>query len=236
MRVALITGSSRGLGLALCQALKQKGYTIVATVRTQKDITRLEREHNDVHFIPCDVTSTRDVKALKKTVLMRFHRLDILINNAGILPDNERPGEFLDHSLINTPIKHFQKALNVNALGAIRMAKSFIPLLISTQNGEKKIINISSQAGQLSSLSWGLPAYSLSKVALNAATQLIASEFDGHNIICVSVSPGWVRTDMGGTQADQDVDHAAHSLVHLILQLTREDNGKFLRNGHSISW
>jgi len=237
-KVVLITGASRGLGLVLCQSFIQSGYFVVAAVRKADDMDRLRHDFYDktIEIIQCDVTNSADVNRLRDYISSRFGRIDVIVNNAGVLPDNAVPGEFLDHSIIETSLDTFRSALEVNTLGVISIIQALLPLLKSSENGEKKIVNISSKAGQVSSLEWGLPAYSVSKVALNAVTKLIASEFAEEGICCVSVTPGWVKTDMGGEKATRDVADASKSLIKFIMNLSPKDNGRFFSDGQVIDW
>lgn len=239
-KVILITGASRGLGFAYCNKFANAGYQVVGAVRQHENALRLNHQaklmKQSLRFVKCDVTSDTDVLNLKQTILDHENRLDILINNAGILPDNETQGTFLDHSILNTEIEKFEIAINTNVLGALRITKAALPLLISSTDSDRKIINISSKAGQMATLEWGIPAYSMSKVALNALTKLVATEFSEQKIICVSFSPGWVKTDMGGPDASKDIEESSQEMLDLVNLIKIEHNGSFLRSGTSLAW
>ena len=127
-------------------------------------------------------------------------------------------------------VKHL---METNFYGAWRMIQIFIPLLLKSENG--RIINMSSGMGKLKSLSGDYPAYSLSKSSLNALTIMLSNELKGKGISVNAMCPGWVKTDMGGTNAPRHVSQGADTAVWLTTE-KKIPTGKFFRDRKEINW
>ena len=238
-QIALVTGANRGIGFEVCRLLSRKGVRVLLSARDNEKgslaATQLiEEGFADVMFVQLDVTDAASVRAAAGTIEREFGRLDILVNNAGILPDNHVPGQFAYASILTTDIADVQKAWDTNALGALRVCQAMLPLMRKFQYG--RIVNVSSLAAQLTSMTMGMAAYRLSKVQLNALTRLIADEFKSENILCNAISPGWVKTDMGGPVANVSVEDAALAVVRLALLPDDGPTGAFIREGKLIEW
>jgi NAD(P)-dependent dehydrogenase (short-subunit alcohol dehydrogenase family) len=126
-----------------------------------------------------------------------------------------------------------QQALDTNLLGAWRMCETFIPLLQHSQHA--RIVNVSSEAGSLTGMGGGTPAYTVSKTALNALTRMLAAELRNARILVNSVCPGWVATDMGGAGGRPVADGAA-SVVWAVLLPDAGPTGGFFRDGKPLPW
>jgi NAD(P)-dependent dehydrogenase (short-subunit alcohol dehydrogenase family) len=136
-----------------------------------------------------DVSDQPSVERLASEVEGEFGRLDVLVNNAGILYDTwQRP--------LSADLNVVREALETNTFGAWRTAKAFVPLMRQTEGA--RIVNVSSGAGSFSRMGASTPAYNVSKVALNALTRMLAAELQKDGILVNAVDPGWVATDMGG--------------------------------------
>jgi NAD(P)-dependent dehydrogenase (short-subunit alcohol dehydrogenase family) len=122
--------------------------------------------------------------------------------------------------------------MEVNTYGAIRMAQRFVPLML--KNGFGRIMNISSGMGQLSEMNGGWPGYRISKTGLNAVTRILADELLETPITVVSICPGWVKTDLGGKDAELEASEAVKSVVQSLLK--DRQTGVFLRFGERIDW
>ena len=143
------------------------------------------------------------------------------------------PGGF-DSSLFDLTTATARQTFETNVIGPFRVIQAIVPLMRDTGYG--RIVNVSSGAGQLSDMGKGFPAYRMSKSALNALTKITANELAGTNIKCNAVCPGWVKTDMGGPNADRFVETGAETPVWLA---TLEDNGPtggFFRDKKPIPW
>lgn len=216
--------------------LARHGYTVVLTdlvvAGGRAAARQLEREGLAVVFHRLDVTSDQDVKAVKKFVQQRFGRLDVLVNNAGILIDEER-------SVLKVGADVFHKVFDVNTLGALRLSQAFIPMMVRRDYG--RIVNLASGRGQLSgedeySMMDTGPSYNLSKAALNALTIMLANATAGTNVLVNSLCPGWCRTDLGGPEAPRSAKKGAETAVWLATLPDDGPTGGFFRDKKPIPW
>jgi NAD(P)-dependent dehydrogenase (short-subunit alcohol dehydrogenase family) len=150
----------------------------------------------------------------------------VLVNNAGIYIDR--------NSVFDTQIDTLQETMETNVYGVLRVTQALIPLMKKQNYG--RIVNVSSGAGQLSDMQGGLPGYRISKAALNALTRIFASELQGTNILVNSVCPGWVKTDMGGSNAPLTPEQGVDTIVWLATLVDDSPTGKFFRNRKLIAW
>ncbi len=179
----------------------------------------IEGIKGDVHFLPLDVTDPASIESAARTLGRQADHLDVLVNNAAILLDDG--GSILDLEG-ETAVKTFV----TNTVGPLLVTQAFQPLL--SRGKAPRVINVSSGAGQLAEgLQDWAPAYSMSKTALNALTQHLAGALPQFAVN--SVSPGWVRTAMGGDAAPLTVEQGADTIVWLALDAPQELTGKFLR-------
>jgi NAD(P)-dependent dehydrogenase (short-subunit alcohol dehydrogenase family) len=148
----------------------------------------------------------------------------MLINNAGLLADTG--------DITKMPAKELWDHLNTNSIGALIVIREFLPFLISGS----RIINVSSGAGSLNDSSGYAPAYSISKTTMNAITTQFAFALRDKNIKVNSVCPGWVRTDMGGSNASRSVAKGAETIVWLATDAPKEFTGMFFRDKKQIAW
>jgi NAD(P)-dependent dehydrogenase (short-subunit alcohol dehydrogenase family) len=216
--VALVTGASRGLGREVTRRLVTEGFTVLAGMRQPVPLAGAE-------VLPLDVTDEIGVLAAADAVKIRYRRLDVLVNNAGILLDAHLGVLELDANTI-------RRTLETNMLGSLRLAQAFAPLM----GPGGRIVNVSSSGGQLSAPSTWAPAYCISKTALNAVTVQLAEALKDRGIAVNAVCPGWVRTDMGGPAAPRSLDQGAASILWLVLKAGPELTGGFWRDGERIAW
>ncbi len=231
-RIAVVTGANRGIGLEICRQLVRHGLKVVLTSRSAAKgrlaLKTLAEDQIEVHYHLLDVTNPVSIKALAAHVAERYGRIDVLVNNAGVLLD-PRGSRVLDAKL-----KTFRDTLETNLLGPLQLAQALVPLMKKHRYG--RIVNLSSGQGQLSDMGVGTPAYRVSKTALNALTRVLAAELDGSGILVNSMCPGWVKTDMGGPNATRTVDQAADTAVWLATLPDDGPNGAFFRDRQPIPW
>jgi NAD(P)-dependent dehydrogenase (short-subunit alcohol dehydrogenase family) len=230
-RIALVTGANRGLGLEASRQLVTKGYHVILTSRDEKKgkaAAEKLKQSGEVTFHPLDVTNEKSITALFNFVKTEFKRLDVLINNAGILPDTGNA------STLQAKLETLRAAVETNTFGPFLMTQKFLPLM--QQNNYGRIVNVSSGMGQLSEMEGGYPGYRISKTALNAVTKIFAAETEGSDILINSVCPGWVKTDMGGPGAERSVDKGAETIVWLATLPENSPNGLFFRDKEQIPW
>lgn len=231
-RVALVSGGNRGIGYAICTQLAQQGVSVVLTARDatkgKAAVKMLQAEARDVEFQLLDVTSCRSIRACVAAVAERHGRIDILINNAGIMID-PRGTRFLDSKLDT-----YRDTLEANLFGPLQLAQAVLAVMKAHRYG--RIVNLSSGLGQLSEMGAGTPAYRISKTALNALTRILAAEFKESNVLVNSMCPGWVRTAMGGDGAPRTPEQAAATAVWLATLPADGPTGGFFRDRKPIAW
>ena len=235
-QVALVTGSNRGIGFEIAKQLALRKIQVVLTSRNPTNgeaaLRKLTRDGvKKVVFMQLDISNQVSVDNLSNEVEKTFGRLDILVNNAAILIDRD------DVVASNVDLEVVKATLETNLIGAWRMCKAFIPVM--KKNGYGRIVNISSGAGQFEYMAtsggyW--PAYSVSKASLNALTVMLASELRGTNILVNAVCPGWVRTDMGGSNAPRSVEEGAATPIWLATLPDGGPTGQNYYDKKQISW
>lgn len=233
-RVALVTGANRGIGLEIARQLARRGLKVAIGARDLEKgnaaAATLKSEGLTVSVVRLDVDEEAAARRAVAEVTKAFGACDVLVNNSAVLIDK---GGF-EGSLLDLSVETLRKTMETNLVGPLRMIQAVVPGM--REKGYGRIVNLSSGAGQLSDMRSGFPAYRMSKAALNALTRITAAELKGTNIKVNAVCPGWVRTDMGGPNADRSVEEGADTPVWLA---TLPDNGPtsgFFRNRKPISW
>jgi NAD(P)-dependent dehydrogenase (short-subunit alcohol dehydrogenase family) len=228
----LITGANRGIGLALARELAGQGWQVFAGARDPSAAHALQVvargfPEGVMEIVGLDVCSDASVEAAFEAVSGKCRDLDVLVNNAGVFPEEgSEPLEALR-------LECFEEAFAVNVVGVARVTRLFLPLL--GRAAKPRVINISSLAGSVSSKEDSqYYCYSASKAALNMLTRAMAAELRTRGITVVAVTPGWVKTDMGGAHAHLSVEEAARSLASTLGRVSEKDAGRFLdREGRS---
>jgi NAD(P)-dependent dehydrogenase (short-subunit alcohol dehydrogenase family) len=227
-QIALVSGGNRGIGLEIVRLLAEKGITVILGSRNEEEgRAAAEGLFGDVIVRQLDVADAESVDHLTSSIEEEFGRLDVLVNNAGILNDEDQRG-------VDADLDGVREALEANLFGAWRLCEAFIPLM--QRHGYGRIVNISSGLGALEEMGGGSPAYRVSKAALNALTRILASELEGSGILVNSVSPGWVQTDMGGSEASRSVEEGADTPVWAATLPNDGPTGGFFRDRQQIPW
>jgi NAD(P)-dependent dehydrogenase (short-subunit alcohol dehydrogenase family) len=225
-----VTGANRGIGLEVCRQLAQLGHRVILTSR---DAAKGETAAHAIggetppRVVTLDVADERSVKRAASVVLKEFGGVDIFVNNVAVLIGEEE--EVFDVSR-----EHLEATFQTNVFGAIAVAQAFVPGMIERRYG--RVVNVSSTAGQLSSMNTYAPAYSMSKAALNAFTRQLAGATRGSGVLVNSACPGWVRTDMGGRGAPRSVAEGADTIVWLATLPDKGPTGKFFNSRRQIDW
>lgn len=234
-RTALVSGANRGIGFEIVRGLARLGILAVIGARDPKDgagaAEKLQSEGLDIPVVALDVDSEESAAQAVAEVKRIYGRLDILVNNAAILID--APGGF-KASLFDLKAETLRRTMETNLLGPIRLIQAAAPLMREQEYG--RIVNMSSGAGQLAEMGSGYPAYRMSKAALNALTRIAANELGGGNIKVNAMCPGWVRTDMGGANADRSPEEGADTAVWLATLPDDGPTGGFFRDRKPIAW
>jgi NAD(P)-dependent dehydrogenase (short-subunit alcohol dehydrogenase family) len=225
---ALVTGGNRGIGLAIAQGLIDRDYEVIITARSL-DSAKKAAEKLDGKVIPLelDVSDDRSIAQAIGTLTQQIDRLDVLINNAGVYPDQQVDSLTISRELLNT-------AMQTNTFGVICMVQACLPLL--EKSSDARIINLSSGMGAFDSLTTTATSYSLSKLALNGATVMLSQSLKSKNIAINAMCPGWVRTDMGGASATRSPEQGANTAIWLATEAPRNETGKFWRDRQVISF
>ena len=208
-RIAFVTGADRGLGVALCAGLLQKGWRVFAGryLPDWPELDKLgERFPGLLTAVPLDVASIDSVYAAAQQVSTRVNQVDVLINNAGVTSPYER-------NLISTSQNYAEmhRLFDVNSLGPLRMVEGFLPLF--TQSSLKRLCFVSSEAGSIGASqrqSWF--GYCMSKAALNMAVKNLFNDLHPKGFTFRLYHPGWLRSYMGGQKnlhADLELEEAA---------------------------
>ncbi len=236
--VAVVTGANRGLGLETARQLAHAGIRVVMSSRSadsgEAACERLALEGLDVLYHPLDVTSEAAIAVLGEFVRSRYGRIDILVNNAGVLLDGHGLEDTVGSSVFAASLETLRTTMETNVYGPLALAQELVPLMRS--RGYGRIVNVSSGMGQLAEMGGHWPAYRISKAALNALTRILAAETAGHGILVNAVSPGWVRTDMGGPEAERSVEDAAAGVVWAATLPSDGPSGGFFRDGQPLPW
>ena len=236
METIVVTGANRGIGLALTRVLLTNGKTVVAICRRPDESTELKElavlHPERLDLIKGDVDHEEELEAGAAATQKRRQKLDVIFNNAGIMPERG------DESILKIDLGVLRLAYETNVLGAVRVIRAFYPMLALSER--PRILNVSSGLSSISTKDDdAYYAYSISKAALNMLTRAVAHEFAPHGVTTVAISPGWVRTDMGGEEAELSPEESAESLAEAIDRIGPELNGQFLdRHGRmgAYSW
>ncbi len=224
--VALISGANRGLGAQVAVELARRGATVIAGAR---DPAQLEgaADATDGAIVPVRLDVT-DEASIVDAVDAVGPRLDILVNNAAI-------GDWKGAALHTLDTEKMDAVLATNLRGPMILSKHALPKLL--QHRGARIVNVSSGMGGLTHGMGGTaPTYRVSKAGLNALTAYLDGEYGSRGLISASVCPGWVRTDMGGTNATRSLEEGAASIVHACCLAEGAPSGLFWRDGRIIDW
>jgi NAD(P)-dependent dehydrogenase (short-subunit alcohol dehydrogenase family) len=227
-KIALVTGGNRGIGKEIAGQLASRGFRVILTARDSKAGTKaVSSIKGDVGFLALDVADDDSISQAASSFAKESDRLDVLVNNAGIYPDE-------GFDILTAPRELLTKTFQTNTFGAIRVIQAFLPFL--SRADQARIINLSSGYGEINGLSSGVPSYCLSKLTLNGATIMLDQALRNRGIAVNSVCPGWVRTDMGGPNASLSVEEGADTAVWLASEAPHSLSGKFFRSRREISW
>jgi len=235
-RTALVTGGNRGIGLEIARQLSRLG---VLTAIGSRDLARgeaaaaeLVAEGLEPVVVELDVTDDESVQAAIERIVHLFGSVDILVNNAGLLVGSTEGAA--GSSVQSVSIDEVRSTFEANTVGPLRMIQAVLPHMI--ESGYGRIVNISSDLGQLAEMGGGFTAYRLSKTALNALTRTAAGDLGQGNIKINSMSPGWVKTEMGGPNALRTVEEAAETAIWLATLEDDGPSGGFFYERKPIAW
>ena len=231
-RVALVTGANRGLGFETARQRLVKGLVVIMAGRDAAALERARRTLTAEHqrratAVQMDITNVESVTAAQRTVTEQVGSVDVLVNNAAVLL-----GE--NDDVLSIAADDYRRTFETNLFGAIEVCRAFVPGM--ARAGYGRVVNVSSGAGQLATMSSYAPAYSMSKAALNAFTRILAHTYRGNGVLANVVDPGWVRTDMGGSSAPRSPEQGADTIVWLATLPDDGPTGGFFHDRRAIDW
>ncbi|MGV8922501.1 MAG: SDR family oxidoreductase [Thermomonas sp.] len=220
----VVTGANRGIGLSFVRQLLERGEHVIASCRQPGKAVALNTLTGEfpgrLHVLPLDVANEKSRAELVRElplVLGKDGRIDLLINNAGVLHSGERFGH-VDAAIL-------EDSFRINAIGPFMLGQALAPLLADGA----RIANLGSVMGSIARCSeFRSPSYCSSKAAQNMLTVELAHALRARGIVVLALHPGWVQTEMGGDSATVAIDDSARGLLQVIDTSTIEDSGHFL--------
>jgi len=243
-KIALVTGATRGIGTETVRQLAQAGVRTLLAGRklatAQAEAKKLADAGLPVEAIQLDVTETASIAAAVKEVQDRHGRLDILVNNAGIMVDDvtKPPSE--------QTLEAWRTTFDTNVFAVIEVTQAFLPLIKASPAG--RIVNVSSALGSITLhadpssfiYDFKIPAYNVSKSAVNAWTVQLAYELRNTPVKVNTIHPGYVKTDMNNSDGEQrgeiEVDEGAKTSVQMALIDADGPTGSFSYLGQVLPW
>ena len=226
MATVLVTGASRGIGSELVKQYSAEGAQVIACVRDTAAAPGLDGVNGNVRVLQMDTGSPDSIAAAAAEV--GDQALDVVINNAGSVGGAKQGIDDVD-------LEEWHRTLDINTIGPLLIARAFKANLAAS--GDGKLMNVTSQ---LAASTWpfgGMLVYSSTKAALSKVAQILALDWKEEPITVALVHPGWVRTDMGGPNAEISAEESASGIRSLIAGMTKADSGKFYKwNGDIHPW
>ena len=222
MPTILITGANRGLGLEFVRQYAAAGWRVLATVRDPMKGKPASEAGAEIYV--CDVGDPRQIGRLGEA--LRGVELDVVLANAGVYGQNQEFGAVDGDG--------FLEVMRVNALAPLKLAEALVPCLV----GRKLFAAVSSKMGSITeNSSGGSYAYRASKAALDMVIKTLAIDLAGKGVTVLALSPGWVRTDMGGPSAPLDAATAVSGMRQVMEAVGPADSGSFRHyDGARVEW
>lgn len=239
-KIVLISGANKGIGFETARQLGAKGFTVLMGARDlakgEQAAAELKQKGLDARAVKLDVVSAADTEAVARQIENQFGRLDVLVNNAGVMLE--------DMSVANTTgttnEKTLRETFETNFFAVVALTQALLPLIRKSDAG--RIVNLSSILGSLTlhatpnGLGAKTFAYDASKAALNSYTIHLAHELQRTKIKVNSAHPGWVKTEMGGPDAKIDLEQGAKTSVELATLPADGPTGGYFHLGKPIPW
>ena len=241
-KVALITGANKGIGLETGRQLGKLGFAVLLGARDvpkgEAAAKLLRADGIDARAVKLDVTKADDIAAVARIVESKFGKLDVLVNNAGVMLEKG----WTQNTTSTTDLEKLRATFDANVFAVVAVTSALLPMLRKADAA--RIVNVSSILGSVSyqatpgSPTYGtkLLAYNASKAALNMFTIHLAHELRGTKIKVNSAHPGWVKTDLGGSAAPMSAADGAKTEVELATLPADGPTGGFFHMGEAIPW
>jgi NAD(P)-dependent dehydrogenase (short-subunit alcohol dehydrogenase family) len=239
MSTVLITGAGRGLGLGLAEQFAGQGWNVIGAVRTPAKAEALKAiaaKTGRVRIEALDVTDEAAIAALKAR--LGNEPIDVLFNVAGIFGHHDFNADGIKaQSFGHSALAEWQDVFKTNLFAPMKLSEALIDNVAAS--ARKTIVTLSSELGSIGGLAkgGGLYPYRISKAGVNMMMKAMAVDLAPRGIIAIPMHPGWVRTDMGGPNADIDVETSTSGMVKVVSNLTAADSGRYLAwNGSELPW
>ena len=224
----LISGANRGIGLEFTKQYAQDGWKVLACCRNPdfaSNLQALAKTNTNIRILNLDVADFEQIDAL--SIALKDEKIDVLINNAGVYPQS---------NLGDSDTEAWLEAFKINSIAPLRMATAFTPHIAKSEL--KKLVTLSSKMGSMSdNTSGGSYIYRSSKAAVNMVMKSLSIDLQSSGIAVLTLHPGWVLTDMGGSNALIDTKTSVSGLRKVIANLNMENAGKFIAfDGKEIPW
>ncbi len=224
-RTALVTGGNRGIGLAIVTGLAKQGHTVLLGSRNLPAGEKIAKTiPGDVHAVELDLSDRETLQRQVKAILASHPVIDILINNAAIL---------INGNLLDVSKSDFYDSVQTNFLAPFDLIRLLVPGMV--ERGYGRVVNVSSEWGSFNEGLTGPAAYSASKAALNTLTLTLAQSVP-KSVKVNSMTPGWVRTRMGGSAATRSPEKGAETAIWLATLPEDGPTGGFFRDKRLIEW
>lgn len=239
-KTALITGANKGIGLETARQLARQGFHIIVAARSlpaaEQAVAQLHGEGLGAEALQLDVTDSASIAAAAAAVQRAHPRLDVLVNNAGIMIDA------FDKAPSQQSLEVWRKTFDTNLFGLVEVSNAFLPLLKSA--GAARIVNVSSILGSMAAntdpastfYDFKIPAYNISKAAVNAWTVHLAYELRDTAIKVNAAHPGFVKTALHGVDAPMSPQEGARTSVRLATLAADGPSGSFFHEEASQPW
>lgn len=235
MPTLIITGANRGLGLEFVRQYAADGWTIAAINRRISDELRALAQHHEIQLITADLT---DDDSLRAAVMeLEQPSIDLLINNAGTMGDGSFSAEGFEYQAFGKFNRdEWLRVFDINVCTPMALCELLVDRLQAAE--DPVIVTLSSMLGSNALNTMGNSyAYRASKAAVNSITTSMGINLKDRSITCVALHPGWVRTDMGGPNADIDAHESVGGMRDTISRLSLNDTGRFIAwNGEAMPY
>ena len=238
MPCIFITGANRGLGLGLVKLYAKNGWDVIASCRNPQSSIELKdlanKKNNNIKVYSLDVEDLNSIESLAKE--LQNIPIDVLLNVAGYYGKSivSEPGGLQEFG--DTDYDDWLRIVKINIFAPMKICESFIQNI--ELGKQKKIITLSSIIGSIGGNDQGMMyAYRVSKAGVNAIMRSMALDLSSRGIIAIPLHPGWVRTDMGGPDADIDTETSVKGMKNVIDNLKKEDSGRYMvYDGSELPW
>jgi NAD(P)-dependent dehydrogenase (short-subunit alcohol dehydrogenase family) len=242
MKIALVTGANKGIGLETARQLAQQRVHVLLGARDaakgEAAVAELRAQGLQATFVLLDLSKPASIAAAATHITQTYGRLDILVNNAAVFLD----GEWRGNNVETVPMQALRDTFDTNYFGTVELTQALLPLLKASDAG--RIVNVSSRIGslgtQLDPTHWSAGtkplAYSASKTALNHFTIFLAQALQDTAVKVNAVHPGWVQTDLGSEQAPLTAAEGAHASVAMALLPADGPTGTFTEADGPLPW